>query len=169
MFRQNLKAKVTWPNFLFIILIMSFWGILTAQKIEPINKDYPVKKTAEEWQNELGPQAYSVLREHGTERAFSGEYWDNKEKGKYICRGCDQELFSSETKFDSGTGWPSYYEVIGDSLVDETSDSRYGMNRVEVSCSRCGGHLGHLFNDGPAPTGKRYCINSISMKFVKEK
>jgi len=123
------------------------------------------KKTDDEWREELSEAEYRVLRDKGTEPAFAGEYWDLKEEGKYVCAGCGQELFASDTKFDSGSGWPSFWQPIDKALVDEHTDSSHGMERTEVVCSRCGGHLGHVFPDGPRPTGLRYCINSVSMKF----
>ena len=111
-----------------------------------------VEKTEEQWKSELTEQEFYVLREEGTERAFSGEFWDNKEKGTYVCAGCQLPLFSSNTKFKSGTGWPSFWEPIKKEYVGENRDTRYGMVRVEVHCNRCGGHLGHVFRDGPEPT-----------------
>lgn len=124
-------------------------------------------KSEEEWAQQLSPEAYKVLREQGTERAFTGEYWDNKKEGVYVCGGCGLELFSSDTKFRSGTGWPSFYAPIDSSHVGEVVDSSYGMMRTEVICNRCNGHLGHVFPDGPQPTGLRYCINSVSLGFEK--
>ena len=112
---------------------------------------------------------YHIIREKGTERAFSGEYWDNKKEGTYVCRACELPLFSSETKYKSGTGWPSFWDKIEDKNVAEERDNSYGWNRTEVLCSRCGGHLGHVFPDGPKPTGLRYCINSVSLKFIESK
>lgn len=125
-----------------------------------------IVKTESEWKAELTTQEYYVLRQKGTERAFSGKYWDHKGKGTYVCAGCALPLFSSDTKFKSGTGWPSYWEPVNETNVAEESDRTYGMARTEVLCSRCGGHLGHVFNDGPRPTGMRYCINSVSLDFV---
>ena len=125
----------------------------------------PVVKSDAEWKAQLDPLAYNVLREKGTERAFSGKYHDNKKTGIYSCAGCGLTLFSSETKFDSGTGWPSFYAPLDKTHVEEDEDVSYGMKRVEVLCRRCGGHLGHVFDDGPRPTGLRYCMNSVSLTF----
>ena len=126
---------------------------------------FEVVKTEEEWKQQLTPEQFDILRNKGTEYAFTGEYWDNKETGTYYCAGCHNPLFDSETKFKSGTGWPSFYTFIGDTNVVEELDTSYGWNRTEVLCGRCGGHLGHVFEDGPAPTGLRYCINSASLSF----
>lgn len=125
-------------------------------------------KSNVQWKKELSPEQYRVLREKGTERAFTGAYWDNHENGKYYCAGCHQLLFSSETKYESGTGWPSFYKPVREDAVAVHRDTSLGMVREEVVCSRCGGHLGHVFPDGPRPTGLRYCMNSVSMKFEKE-
>ena len=124
-----------------------------------------VEKTKAEWKGLLTATEYNVLREQGTERAFTGKFWDNQESGIYVCGGCGLALFDSETKFKSGTGWPSFYKPVEENNVGEIEDNSHGWSRVEVVCNRCDGHLGHIFNDGPRPTGLRYCINSASLDF----
>lgn len=124
-----------------------------------------ITKTEDEWREQLDEESYHVLRKAGTERAFTGEFWDNHESGEYVCKGCGELLFTSDTKFDSGCGWPSFYESVDKSKVIERADNSYGMRRIEVLCGKCHGHLGHVFPDGPKPTGLRYCINSASLGF----
>lgn len=124
-----------------------------------------VLKSDSEWKNILSPEQYRVLREKGTERPFTGEYCDSLEAGEYRCAGCGEVLFNSNGKFVSHCGWPSFYEALNPEKIEETVDRSHGMERIEVTCKTCGGHLGHVFTDGPPPTGVRYCINSVSLKF----
>lgn len=128
---------------------------------------FPVQKTDAEWKKLLTASQYHILREKGTEFAFTGKYWNNHEEGIYHCAGCQQAVFSSRTKFESGTGWPSFYQPVEDSAVSILMDRSGGMVREEVVCSNCGGHLGHVFEDGPKPTGLRYCLNSAALEFRK--
>lgn len=124
----------------------------------------PIQKSEAEWQRELSPEQYHVLRQKGTERPFTGEYVHTKTDGTYVCAACGAELFTSDTKFESHSGWPSFWEPANLEAVDLHRDTSHGMIRTEVTCKRCGGHLGHVFDDGPMPTGQRYCINSLSLK-----
>lgn len=129
---------------------------------------HPIPATESEWKATLTPEQYRVLREKGTERAFTGKYWNSKAQGTYHCAGCGQALFSSETKFDSGTGWPSFYAPVSPDAVKTETDYTHGMIRVEALCSRCHAHLGHVFNDGPKPTGVRFCMNSVSLALEED-
>jgi peptide-methionine (R)-S-oxide reductase len=137
-----------------------------AEGVLPDGRKVMLPMTDDEWKNVLTPEQFYVCRKHGTERAFTGEYHAAKTPGVYQCVCCGQELFRSDEKFDSGTGWPSYWQPIKSENVGETSDRSWFMNRTEVHCSRCGAHLGHVFDDGPPPTGLRYCINSVALKLV---
>ena len=130
--------------------------------------DVKVRKTEEEWKTQLTEEQYQVTRCSTTERPFTGKYWNHHEDGTYTCVGCGQELFSSDTKFDSGSGWPSYTKPVDKDAVDEIRDISYGMVRTEIVCSRCEAHLGHVFPDGPGPAGRRFCINSASLDFMKK-
>ncbi len=132
------------------------------------DKAAKAERSEEEWKQELSPQEYEVCRLKGTERAFSGKYWDSKTPGTYLCRGCGEALFESDTKYDSGSGWPSFWKPIAGERINEIEDVSAGMRRVEVTCSRCDTHLGHVFPDGPQPTGLRYCINSASLDLSEE-
>ena len=122
-----------------------------------------IQKTDAQWQQELSPEEFYICRQKGTERAFTGQYWNCHEKGVYLCRCCEATLFSSETKYDSGSGWPSFYQAMNEQAVAEHRDLTHGMIRTEITCQQCGAHLGHVFPDGPKPTGLRYCVNSASL------
>lgn len=120
-----------------------------------------------QWREKLSPEQYQVLRQGATERAFTGEYWDEKAAGVYRCAGCGEKLFSSDTKFESHSGWPSFYRPMAEDIIEQEEDRSYGMVRTEIKCANCGGHLGHVFDDGPQPTGLRYCVNSASLDLEK--
>ncbi|MBE9194311.1 peptide-methionine (R)-S-oxide reductase MsrB [Synechocystis sp. LEGE 06083] len=152
------------------IWLSQYLGSAQSKQQQPLpmtktQETFPINKTDAEWQAQLSPEAYKVLRKHGTERAGSSPLDKNYKAGIYECAGCGTPMFTSETKFDSGTGWPSFYQPI-EGAVGYTTDRSFFMTRTEVHCSQCGGHLGHVFDDGPQPTGKRYCMNGVSLKFV---
>lgn len=154
--------------------ILTTFGFASCAQKSPENKNSrgseieKIELSEKEWKEKLSEEEFEVLRMKGTERAFTGKYWNNKKEGTYTCAGCQLPLFDSETKFRSGTGWPSFYAPIDETNVAEEKDTSYGMVRTEVLCARCGGHLGHVFPDGPKPTNLRYCLNSVSLNFVEK-
>jgi peptide-methionine (R)-S-oxide reductase len=162
-------------NTKYILFLLSFYLIagyshcqVKSDKKSQNEKNYAISRSESEWKELLTPEQYHVLREKGTEYAFTGKYNDFKEKGIYVCAACNNDLFDSDTKYNSGSGWPSFYKPIDNKAIEEVADNSQGMKRVEVVCAKCGGHLGHVFDDGPRPTGLRYCVNSISMEFRKK-
>lgn len=162
--------RISKPIFAVALLLAFLASSCTAQETTKKTSTITyMNKSESDWKKELSPLQYNVLRQKGTERAFTGEYYDHHDKGTYLCSGCSQPLFASDSKFESGTGWPSFFQPLVPAAVTVNKDISYGMVREEVVCSRCGGHLGHVFDDGPQPTGLRYCMNSVSLKFEKGK
>jgi len=165
----NNKIKKIRLLYLSVITLMSlmFHSVTVAQNTSDMNTEKNTNNETE-WKQELTPEQYRVLRECGTEPAFTGKYVNHHDDGYYHCAGCGARLFSSDTKYESGSGWPSFYKAVADSSIVEVLDKSYGMIRTEIKCGNCRGHLGHVFNDGPNPTGLRYCVNSLSLDFKKE-
>lgn len=158
-------SKKLW---IIILLIFSACNTSTLRKSTSMAPTEKINLSETEWKEKLTEEQYSVLRLKATEKPFSGKYYKLNDKGIYCCAACGNELFSSETKFDAGCGWPSFYDAIAEDKIETRQDTSFNMERTEIICAKCGGHLGHLFDDGPAPTGKRYCVNSISLGFKKK-
>jgi len=153
-------------KYILIITVIALFSISCSAQTSDMKKEInEVNKTDEEWRKALTPEQYNILREKGTEIAFTGVFWNTYDKGTYNCAGCNTTLFSSETKYKSGCGWPSFWDAVDDKLIKRIEDKSFGMTRIEIQCSKCGGHLGHVFNDGPKPTGERYCLNSAALTF----
>ncbi len=165
---NHFKMIVKLNLFAIVVLIFTSCNSNQKNKNENMKDTFEVNKSEEDWKKQLSAEQYSVLREKGTERPFTGKFEEHYEPGIYTCAGCGNELFQSATKFDAGCGWPSFYEALDKSKVKEITDYSHGMKRTEIVCAKCGGHLGHVFDDGPKPTGLRYCINSVSLDFKKK-
>lgn len=152
-----------------LLVCFSFLACAQTQSSDQLDEEYPIQKSEQEWKNLLSDAEYHVLREKGTERAFTHEYNNIKsKKGLFVCKACENVLFKANEKFNSGTGWPSFWDVAEEGAIEEVEDNAYGMVRTEVVCADCGGHLGHVFSDGPQPTGLRYCINGVSLQYQKK-
>ncbi|HNW89870.1 MAG TPA: peptide-methionine (R)-S-oxide reductase MsrB [Bacteroidales bacterium] len=159
---------ITIKLWIIILLVVPACNTSTHHKSTSMASTDKIILSETEWAEKLTEEQFNVLRLKATEKPFSGKYYQVNDKGIYCCAACGNELFSSETKFDAGCGWPSFYDAIAEDKIETRQDTSFNMNRTEIMCARCGGHLGHLFDDGPAPTGKRYCVNSVSLGFIKK-